>query len=133
MLGGGASAARSPSAMPTIVFHGDADATVHSSNGGRVVAASIAPVAGHDVDRRQVVGGRAATRHLHRAPDGTVVVEHWVVHGAGHAWSGGAAAGSYVDGSGPDATGEMIRFFFEHPMRAARAAGASRRPTSEEP
>jgi len=119
MKGGGAPAASSASGMPTIVFHGDADATVHQSNGEQVVAASAGAEASAEVLRHKADGGRACTRRVHRDANGRVVAEHWLVHGAPHAWSGGSAQGSYTDSRGPDATAEMLRFFFEHPHQRA--------------
>jgi poly(hydroxyalkanoate) depolymerase family esterase len=115
MRSGGAPPASASSGRPTIVFHGDADATVHPSNGAQVLAASAPADARVEVERGRSVGGRSYTRQLHRAADGTVHAEHWLVHGAGHAWSGGSPDGSYTDGTGPDASAQMLRFFLEHP------------------
>ncbi len=101
---------------PAIVFHGDQDATVNKVNGEQVVAAS-AGSSRSEQQRARSTNGRDYTRRTYKAADGQVVAEHWTVHGAGHAWSGGSARGSYTDASGPDATQEMLRFFFEHPLR----------------
>ena len=100
-----------PSGVPTIVFHGDADATVHPGNGGHVVVAAAGAGAAQS-NEACVPGGRRYTRHVYRAANGAPV-EHWVVHGSAHAWSGGSAKGSHTDGQGPDATQQMVRFFWE--------------------
>ncbi|MGV2895460.1 alpha/beta hydrolase family esterase [Achromobacter sp. AGC78] len=109
--------AASSTPVPTIVFHGDRDNTVHPANAGAVVAASAGPDA--RVQSQRVAGanqGRDSTKRVYTNAQGKVVAEYWEVHGAGHAWAGGSPKGSYTDLSGPDATQEMLRFFFEHPL-----------------
>ena len=105
--------------VPAIVFHGDQDTTVHPHNGDQVVA-QLREDSNTDlrvtVQRGRVPGGRAYSRTLHHDASGQVIFEQWIIHGAGHAWSGGSPAGSYTDPQGPDATREMLRFFREHPM-----------------
>jgi len=101
--------------MPTIVFHGDRDVTVSPVNSDQVIAqskgaAEFAPA----VDRGQSAGGVPYTRTLQTDTGGRAILEQWVLHGAGHAWSGGSAAGSYTDPRGPDASREMVRFFLQH-------------------
>ncbi len=108
--------------VPTIVFHGDQDATVHPKNGEELIARTRGTSPATRTIRGVVPGGRAYTRTVHHDTAGRIDAEHWVVHGSGHAWSGGDAAGSYTDPLGPDASSEMLRFFGEH----ARRAGPSR-------
>jgi poly(hydroxyalkanoate) depolymerase family esterase len=103
------------SPVATIVFHGDRDTTVHPSNGDRILeqsAQATSPTA--KVLRGRVPDGHAYTRTVLTDAGGRAISEHWNVHGAGHAWSGGSPAGSYTDARGPDATREMLRFFLEH-------------------
>ena len=105
--------------VPAIVFHGDQDTTVHPNNGDQVIA-QLREVLHTDirvtVERGRVPGGRAYTRTIHRDAADHSIFEQWVIHGAGHAWSGGSPTGSYTDPQGPDATREMLRFFLEHPF-----------------
>ncbi|HET6780515.1 MAG TPA: PHB depolymerase family esterase [bacterium] len=111
-------AAYTSRAIPIIAFHGDRDITVHPHNSAQVVAQSIGRNAASDdnvsVEYGQVPGGHAYTRTVHHDPRGRVVLEHWLVHGAGHAWFGGSTRGSFTDPKGPDAAREMIRFFYKN-------------------
>ncbi|MEO8924320.1 MAG: PHB depolymerase family esterase [Caldimonas sp.] len=109
---------------PLIVFHGDADATVNALNGAHVVDAALGPTAWNatrDATTGAQEGSRAFSRVVYRDTDGAREspsrAEHWLVHGAAHAWSGGDASGSFTESAGPDATREMLRFFAEHPLR----------------
>ena len=104
------------SGVRTIVFHGDRDLTVNSVNGDQVIAQSKS-MANLQVSvcQGQSPGGARYSRTVHTNGSGDEVLEHWVVHGLGHAWSGGSPAGSYTDARGPDASREMVRFFFSRP------------------
>ena len=106
-------------ALPTIVFHGDRDATVSPANGERVIAQSAAALSEETALRMasisgQVPEGHAYTQRVYEDSTGTPVLEYWLIHGAGHAWSGGSPRGSYTDPKGPSAAHEMMRFFALH-------------------
>jgi poly(hydroxyalkanoate) depolymerase family esterase len=112
-------AARSPhhdtarSIIPTIVFHGDRDTTVNLVNGDQVITqAKAAAYFRADVIEGEA-GGLHYTRTVHVGPSGKPILEQWVLHGGGHAWSGGSPVGSFTDPRGPDASREIMRFFFE--------------------
>ncbi|MFG1371580.1 PHB depolymerase family esterase [Xanthobacter oligotrophicus] len=109
--------------VPTIVFHGDGDRTVHPLNGAQVVAQVAAQLEAQaeaeaklavTITSGQAPGGIGYTREVQSDDTGRSVLEHWVLHGAGHAWSGGSPSGSYTEPRGPDASREMVRFFLQH-------------------
>jgi poly(hydroxyalkanoate) depolymerase family esterase len=97
----------------TIVFHGDADHIVHPSNAARIVEAHTQPGDSAERANAGLPARRTYTRAVTRDQAGTTMVELWLVHGSGHAWSGGSDDGTYTDPHGPDASREMLRFFFE--------------------
>lgn len=105
--------------LPTIVFHGGADKTVHPSNGDQIVQETLATfqAAGealHPAQEQHADAQRAATRTLYARDDGAVMMEYWEIAAGPHAWSGGDAAGSYTDPAGPSASEAMLRFFLRH-------------------
>jgi poly(hydroxyalkanoate) depolymerase family esterase len=107
------------SPVPTIVFHGDCDTTVNPINGDQVIAQSkAASDLRITVSRGETPGGVTFTRTVQADENGRPMLEQWVLHGVGHAWSGGSAAGSYTEARGPDASREIIRFFLQHAKTA---------------
>ena len=110
--------ARTP--VPTIVFHGDRDGTVHPDNGERIVEQwrTVMTETGIDwqteVERGSTSGGHGHTRTRYTDADGRAILEQWQIHGAGHAWAGGSPNGSFTDPQGLDASAEMLRFFLSH-------------------
>jgi poly(hydroxyalkanoate) depolymerase family esterase len=101
----------------TIVFHGDADQIVHPSNATKVIEAQAKTGDTVERTRARSSGGRTYTRAITRDQTGTAVMEHWIIHGSGHGWSGGSADGTYTDPHGPDASREMLRFFLGELLR----------------
>jgi poly(hydroxyalkanoate) depolymerase family esterase len=131
------------SLMPTIVFHGGADRTVHPENGEQIVNAALSTLdacglilnktevaqdgaagevnGGDEGDAADPVAGRDASRTVYRAADGKSYVEYWEVGTGPHAWSGGSPAGSFTDPQGPDASRAMVEFFLQHSKQASAA------------
>ena len=110
--------------VPSIVIHGNADRTVAPANATQVLRQWMtanhlaAPeTCDHDVARpsttwrAQVSGGHTYTRSRWINERGALMHELLEVEGLGHAWSGGAAGGSYSDPRGPSATDAIWTFF----------------------
>ena len=111
--------------VPVIVMHGDADKTVNPANAARLVRNAVEtcllinPIAPLETDAQSIEatnGHRAYRRTRYTTVNPVSVIEHWELHGAGHAWSGGNAAGSFADDIGPDATQAMLQFFYQHAL-----------------
>lgn len=106
-----------PDTRPIIVFHGDRDTTVHPRNGEQLIAQNVPRNAVTSVVSGGAPGGLTYTRTIHQSGAGLPLAEQWLIHGAGHAWSGGSSAGSYTEQRGPQATQEMMRFFATRPIQ----------------
>lgn len=113
------------SRVPVVVFHGTSDATVAPVNAEQVIRQWVQTndLVDDGVDNDSlsnllvqeqpgtVPGGRSYLRTSSTDAQGRTVFERWMVTGMTHAWSGGSRDGSYADPTGPDASGEMWRFF----------------------
>lgn len=120
---------------PLILFHGSDDEVVRVANARRIAASwAVARSSdggpdpdGRDEDRAAAEGvhqlpppaleeeglspgGLAYTRSRWTWSRGGLPMEMWIVHGLGHAWSGGDPDGSYTDPRGPDASRAIVEF-----------------------
>ena len=112
MRSGGSADVTVGTPIPLIAFHGAADAVVNPANAERISAQWTRGA--RRTESRDTAGAYNYSRSVYRDPAGRILHERWVVDGLGHAWSGGAPAGTYTDPQGPDASREMMRFFLEH-------------------
>ncbi len=108
MRGGGS--AKPGVELPLIVFHGDRDTTVAPVNAEKLIGTRTHD--GPTSTGQGEAGTRQHTWSVYRGAGGAVA-EQWIVHGGGHAWSGGSPLGSYTDAQGPDASAEIARFFLD--------------------
>jgi poly(hydroxyalkanoate) depolymerase family esterase len=116
--------------LPVIVFHGDADPVAAPVNGQQVTQQWIAtddwaddgaldgsvPTAAASTSTLTVPGGRSYDRSQFDDHSGALVIDYYVIHGAGHAWPGGPASATFTDPTGPDATAISYDFFSAHPF-----------------
>lgn len=105
--------------VPTVVIHGTADHTVRPDNGSAIVADATAGTATVPPLRAEVsdttkINGRECTHTAFVDAEGHVRVEHVLITGAGHAWSGGDPSGSHTDAKGPDASALILAFCLRH-------------------
>ena len=111
---------RSPSALPTIIFHGTADKTVHPDNSDHITDAALAGLsaAGLKLVKTQTPMSHHSEQKIERivysTADGKPYIENWRIDDGAHAWSGGDASGSFTDPEGPSASAAMLSFFLQH-------------------
>ena len=99
-----------------IVFHGSSDQTVVPENASRLWDEAVRSKGSGDIVQATVsIGGRAVDRRTFTEAGIGSSVEEWIIHGSGHAWSGGNPIASYTDAGGPNASKEMVRFFLGGP------------------
>lgn len=132
--------------VPFLVAQGDSDLVVPAPNAEIVVdqwlttndwADDGEDNGSVDRDPYQTTTGEADAGYSYevdhyRAPDGCPLAERWLVHGLGHAWSGGDpdAGDQYADPDGPDMARQMYRFFLAHPKSASGCPSGALRPAT---
>ncbi|GLC27719.1 extracellular catalytic domain type 1 short-chain-length polyhydroxyalkanoate depolymerase [Roseisolibacter agri] len=109
-------------ALPLLVLHGGADATVVPANGRRA-AEQWAAAIGATPREPRTVPADGATRGWQqlgwRDATGRDVVEYVEIAGLGHAWSGGSKEGTYSDATGPAASDMVAAFIARHTLPTA--------------
>jgi poly(hydroxyalkanoate) depolymerase family esterase len=132
--------------IPLIVFQGTMDRRVNPVNADQLIAqwatmneclaeGKAAPglqSAGQNaramsglvekITEDKVPGGHPFTRHRYKDHAG-LLMEKWIIHGMGHAWSGAPSHFRYGDPKGPNASEEMWRFFCDTSLVSDEKSG----------
>src|SRR6202140_4851192 len=131
-------AGESEVAVPTLVIHGESDATGNPVNADQIIeqlrahAEYVDPSAGalFASDERRIDSGGRTCRQQDYTQQGRIVLRKVLVEGLGHAWSGGDAQYEFNDAAGPDA-GRLILDFVTQYRREIHPI-ASRAPKEQE-
>ena len=124
-----------PRPVPTIVFHGDGDKTVHPANGEQVIAQSQGEAEfDSEISTGESAGGMACTRTVSARANW---LAEWPIRAQSRRIRPGSPSSSIgcctepatlgraevqpAPKRGPDASREMLRFFFDHANTAAAA------------
>jgi poly(hydroxyalkanoate) depolymerase family esterase len=112
--------------VPTLVIHGDRDATVNPVNADQIIlqlkerAEFIDPSMGKLLasGEQLIDHGSHAYRQQDYTQQGRSVLRRILVQGLGHAWSGGDSRYEFNDAGGPDATQLILDFVMPHRREA---------------
>ncbi len=103
--------------IPMIVFHGDKDSTVNIRNGDHIfeqakqqLQTQASNLQTHQ-EKHLYENGRSSTQICLSDNLGTIQLEYWKIHGAGHHWIKGSSSQSSTNQDGLNASEEMMRFF----------------------
>ncbi|NEX20210.1 PHB depolymerase family esterase [Thiorhodococcus mannitoliphagus] len=113
---------------PIIVFHGDGDPTVSPANAEALIQQFLPGLAAKEgvaVGRLDAVRRKGQTDNglnylqiQYKISGGDPLAELWLAQGAGHGWLGGRVSSPFAEPRGPDASREMLRFFWSVPCLA---------------
>ena len=113
--------------VPTLVIHGDRDATVNPVNAEQIIVQLkertefIDPSLGELLasGEQLIDHGGHAYRQQDYTRQGRSILRKILVQGLGHAWSGGDSRYEFNDAGGPDATQLILDFVMPHRREAA--------------
>jgi len=124
-------AGESEIAVPTLVIHGDSDATVNPVNADRIIeqlkarAETVDPGPFSAAPERRFEAGGRSYRQQDYSQRGRIVLCKVLVEGLGHAWSGGDSRYEFNEAGGPDATRLILDFVMQYGRRTAWESGVA--------
>lgn len=105
--------------VPTLVIHGELDATVNPANAQQIIdqlkvrAEYLDPAAGALEFEERCFGGSRSYRQQDYSRHGSVVLRKISIAGLAHAWSGGDGRVQFNDAEGPAASRLVVDFIMQ--------------------